>query len=480
MPSTLTAERLATSLTAEERARLFSPRVACGGPARKLHDKFTEQRWAGRAWCPHVPTPRQAAFLGYQGPEALYGGAAGGGKTDAALMAAEQYVCVPGYNAIIFRQTYGQLAQDGGLIERSMEWWAGHADYHAGAHRWHFPSGASITFGSLQYEKDKHKYQGANYHFVYFDELTNFPTGGAYTYLFSRLRRAAEADGLARCPHCGLSEADVPLRMRAGTNPGGVGGKWVYDRFVAPWRDMLAGKRAPNVDRIFIPSLLRDNPYLDYDSYLVSLSQLDPVERAQLLDGDWDVRQKGAMFDRFNMEIVDDYPRDAALCRYYDFAATEDQGDNDPDWTVGTLMALKDGQVWVVDVDRYRAAPGELENRLKQRAALDGRYVQIVLEQEGGASGKITGNHMLRNVLSGYTAFSEPKRANKADAARPFSAACANGNVKVVRGAWNEDYFDELEMFPKPGYHDDQVDASSGAFNWLHGLGTRRRGGLRS
>lgn len=482
MSSTLTADAIASALTPEERISLFSPRAACGGPPRRLYDKFTERRWNAASWCPHVPTPRQAAFLAYQGIEALYGGAAGGGKTDSALMAAAQYVCVPGYNAIIFRQTYGQLAQDGGLIERSREWWSNVADYHAGAHRWHFPSGASITFGSLQWEKDKHKYQGANYHFVYFDELTNFPTGGAYTYLFSRLRRgdASAALNLRRCPDCGLSEADVPLRMRSGTNPGGVGGKWVYDRFVGPWRQMLEGKREPDVNRIFIPSLLKDNPYLDYDAYLQSLMLLDPMERAQLLDGDWDVRQRGSMFDRFNMPVVDDWPRDATTVRYYDFAATEDQGDNDPDWTVGALLALKDGQVWIVDIDRYREAPGEVEKRLKHRAALDGRTVPVVMEQEGGSSGKIAGAHFVRNVLAGYTAYSEPKRTNKTEAARPLSAATSNGNVFVVRGPWNEEFFDELEMFPKPGYHDDQVDACSGAFNWLHGLGNRRRGGLRA
>lgn len=225
------------SLSPDLRAKLYTPREACGGPVRSLYDKVTGLRWKAPSWCPHVPTPRQAAFLLYEGKEALYGGAAGGGKTDAALMSAAQFLCVPGYNAICFRQTYGQLSQDGGLIERSMEWWSEYANYNQGEHRWTFPSGASLTFGSLQYERDKHKYQGAEYHFIYFDELTNFPTPAAYTYLFSRLRKPAESSGLTRCPQCGLSLADVPLRMRAGTNPGGVGGGWVFDRFVAPWRE---------------------------------------------------------------------------------------------------------------------------------------------------------------------------------------------------------------------------------------------------
>lgn len=469
------------ALTPEQRVDLFTPRVACGGPNRMLYDKYTGLRWAAQSWSPHVPTPRQAAFLMYQGREALYGGAAGGGKTDAALMAACQYVDVPGYRAIIFRQTYGQLAQDGGLIERSKEWFSGYGTYDSGGHVWRFPSGSSIRFGALQYDKDKHKYQGANYHFVYFDELTNFPTSGAYTYLFSRLRRPeAEGSKLARCSHCNLSAADVPLRMRSGTNPGGVGGSWVFDRFVGPWRQMLEGKAEANRNRVFVPSLLRDNPYLDFDAYAESLGELDPVERSQLLSGDWDVRARGAMFDRFSMPIVDDWPRDAKGVRYWDFASTADSGTNDPDWTVGAHMVLKDGQAWIVHIDRFRADSSEVERRVRHRAELDGRSMPIVMEREPGASGKIAANHFVRNVLPGFAAVAEPKSINKAEAARPVSAAAGNGNVFVVRGDWNEAFFDELEMFPKPGYHDDQVDGVSGGFNWLNGLGNRARGGLRS
>jgi len=460
------------AIPAEKRAEMFTPRAACGGPPRRLFDRFTGLRWNQNSWTPHVPTPRQAAFLMYQGREALYGGAAGGGKTDAALMAASQYVCVPGYNSIIFRQTYGQLSQDDGLIERSQEWWGDVADYNQGQHRWTFPSGASVTFGSLQYEHDKHKYQGAAYHFVYFDELTNFPTDGAYRYLFSRIRRKADEDGtqLPVCPHCGISAATIPLRMRAGTNPGAKGGKWVFDRFVAPWRAWVEGRGEANPHRIFVPSRLKDNPYLDYEAYVASLMELDPVERAQLLAGDWDVRVRGSMFDRFAMPIVDDWPRDAHTVRYYDFAASEDNGSNDPDWTAGALVAVKDGQCWIVHMDRYRAEPGDLENRVRHQAELDGRRVPIIMEREGGASGKIAGANMVRRVLAGFAAQALPKNQNKAEAARPISAAAKNGNVFIVRGDWNEAWFDEAEMFPKPGFHDDQVDAVSGGFNWLMGL----------
>lgn len=464
----------------EQRAALFTPREACGAPIRSLSDKVTGMSWNGPSWSPHVPTPRQALFLIEQGREALYGGAAGGGKTDAALMAASQYFCVPGYNAVIFRQTYGQLAQDGGLIERSKEWWSQYGTYAHGGHRWHFPSGASLTFSALQYEKDKHKHQGAEYHFAYFDELTNFPTDAAYRYLFSRLRKPAQSESLARCPKCGLSLADVPLRMRAGTNPGGVGGSWVYDRFVAPWRGVLDGTVEFNPNRVFIPSRLIDNPYLDFDSYAETLGELDPVERARLLEGDWDVRAKGSMLDRLNMPVVDSWPAEAQLCRYWDLAATDAMDADDPDWTAGALLAEYDGRVWIVHIDRFRANPGGVEKRIRARAEADGQLVPVIMEREGGASGKSTAHHYRRRVLNGFAFYDLPKRASKAEAARPLSSAAQNENVLVVRGDWNNDWFDEADVFPQPGFHDDQVDAVSGAFNWLAGADRKAGGGLRA
>jgi predicted phage terminase large subunit-like protein len=81
---------------------------------------------------------------------------------------------------------------------------------------------------------------------------------------------------------------------------------------------------------------------------------------------------------------------------------------------------------------------------------------------------------------AGYEAYEDPKSSSKAEAARPWSAAAANGNVFVVRAPWNDAFFDEVEMFPHDGYHDDQVDAVSGGFNWLHGFAGPRRGGLRA
>src|SRR5688572_3833424 len=78
-------------------------------------------------YCPHAPEPPQQAFLSLEQLEALYGGAAGGGKSDAMLMAALQYVHVPSYSAIIMRRTFAELSLEGALLSRAHQW-LGHTD----------------------------------------------------------------------------------------------------------------------------------------------------------------------------------------------------------------------------------------------------------------------------------------------------------------------------------------------------------------
>ncbi len=163
-------------------------------------------------------TPRQKDFLWLDCLEAFYGGAAGGGKSSALLMAALQLVDIPGYSAIIFRQTYADLALPGALMDRSFEWLLPtDAKWNATEKKWLFPSGATLNFGYLESENDKYRYRSSEFQFIGFDELTNF-TETQYRFLFSRLRRT--------------NSINVPLRMRSASNPGGVGHDWVKTRFV--------------------------------------------------------------------------------------------------------------------------------------------------------------------------------------------------------------------------------------------------------
>lgn len=200
--------------------------------------------------------------------EVLYGGAAGGGKSEAILMAALQYVEVPRYAAIIFRKTYADLALPGALMDRAYEVLGNtSAKWNGSEKTWTFPSGATLSFGYLDNENDRFRYQGSEFQYVGFDELTQFKERD-YRFLFSRRRRTVDAK--------------VPLRMRAGTNPGGPGHLWVKKRFDPE------GRKRPVRGRAFVKALISDNPWLDADEYKSSsLSELDSQTRRQYEFGDW-------------------------------------------------------------------------------------------------------------------------------------------------------------------------------------------------
>lgn len=256
--------------------------------------KFTKKQYKELAellkirltpYIPHVPHPTQHAFLWLTCLEALYGGAAGGGKSHALLMAALQYVDIPGYNAILFRKTYADLNLPGSLIPRSHEWLAGSdAKWNENDSRWTFPSGATLSFGYMRNDEDRHRYQSAEFQFVGFDELTHF-SKLQYTYMFSRVRKPA--DLTARNP---LSK--VPLRVRSASNPGGRGHQWVKSRFVKPMGDRENEPDDPT-QRVFIPAKLPDNPSVDAKTYMAALSEVDESTQMQLVHGDWDAREPG-------------------------------------------------------------------------------------------------------------------------------------------------------------------------------------------
>lgn len=368
----------------------------------------------------------------------MYGGAAGGGKSDALLMAALQFVDYPGYAALIFRRTYADLSLPGAIMDRAGDWLGGTAAKWNGTEKtWTFPTGSTLTFGYLEHENDKYRYQGAELQMIGFDELTQF-SETQYRYLFSRLRR--------------LQGVELPVRMRSASNPGGVGHDWVYNRFFTEGR--AAG-------RYFVPSMLTENPHLDAEEYLQSLAELDPYTKALLLKGDWTAKPPGRKFRREWFKVVDEAPADAKAVRFWDLAATEPKPGKDPDWTAGALVAFKGGQYWIKDLVRTRATPGGVEDLVRQTAEMDGRAVDIWMEQEPGSSGVNTIHHYATQVLVGFTFRGRRATGSKEVRANPVSSAAQAGNIFLVRARWNGAFLDEVVSFPG-GSHDDQVDAVSG------------------
>lgn len=410
-------------------------------------------------FCPEQPSINQKVFLRTYSIEALFGGAAGGGKSSALLMAALQYVDVPGYSAILFRRTFADLSLPGALMDRFRTWCSNYDDIHWNANSYvaTFPSGARISFGYLNNTNDYLRYKGSEFQFIGMDEVTEIRESD-YRYLFSRLRRPATGP---------LSS--VPLRMRCASNPAP---NWVRQRFIVEGQDK---------GRIFVPSRLTDNPGIDADSYRQALSALDPIERRRLEEGDWWSTTLGTMFDRTSVVIIDkdEVPTvtsSARVVRFWDLAATEpNQATPDPDWTVGTLMLFDEGVAYVLDVKKKRIKADKVEQFIAQTAYEDGVTIPIRMEQEPGSSGKALVDQYARYVLPGFDFGANRSTGDKITRARPFAAALANGNVRVVRGAWLSDWLDELSSFPESANHDDQVDSATGAFNYLTGLGLPQR-----
>jgi predicted phage terminase large subunit-like protein len=252
------------------------------------------------------------------------------------------------------------------------------------------------------------------------------------------------------------------------TNPGREGHIWVRDRFITSptYEDPVDGSTK---SRLFIPARLEDNPHIDRDEYVRSLGQLDAISKAQILNGDWTVRRGGMKFQREWFPIVQSFPPKSRLVRYWDLAATAPKkGNQDPDYTVGLLMAEQKGQFWIADIVRRRESSGAIDTLIQSVASSDGRSVVIGMEQEPGASGVKVVDDFARRVLKGYSFVPVRATGSKEVRATPFATAAGLGNVFLVQGDWNADFLDELELFPR-GAHDDQVDGASGAHELLTG-----------
>ena len=433
----------------------------------------------------------QERFLASSADIAIYGGAAGGGKSWALLLEPLRHVSKPEFSAVFFRRNTTQVRNPGGLWDESMKLYPATGGVPAqSVILWQWPGGGKVKFAHLEHESSKLDWQGAQIPLICFDELTHF-SRSQFFYLLSRNRSM-----------CG-----VKPYIRATCNPDAD--SWVAE-LIAWWIDQDTGYPIPErsgvvryfcvlndsvlwgdsadelLDRYgnpdlpighedqirpksltFIGAKLTDNRALMAadPGYLANLKALPAVEQARLLGGNWKIRPAaGLYFRREWCQIVDAAPAGAQVVRYWDLAATVKTESNDPDWTVGIKLSRdgRTGRFCVLHAARLRDTPLSVERAILNTASADGHGCRIGLPQDPGQAGKAQSRYLV-GQLAGYSASTRSERGDKITRFGPFSAQCQAGNVDILRGAWNEDFFSALEGFPDAA-HDDDADACGGAF----------------
>ena len=437
----------------------------------------------------------QTEFLSTHADIAFYGGAAGGGKSFGLLLDAVRHYDNGDFSGVIFRRERPMITNPGALWDESQKLFRHFdAEPNISKLKWKFPSGMTVQFDHLFHEDDKLNWQGSQIPFIGFDEVTHF-TRTQFFYLISRARSTSGVPGHIRAT-CNpdpdswvaefiswwIGEDGFPIKERSGKL------RW----FIRQGEEFVwANTRKELIDQYgdglkveggciplsvtFISAKITDNKILlkKDPTYLANLHSLNRVDRARLLDGNWKTKASaGDYFNRSMFEIVDAVPSNIVRrIRYWDRASTKPSEQNpNPDWTVGLKLSVDGYGTWYVEhVCRFRDRPLVVKETIKKMATQDGFRTQIGIEQDPGQAGVAEADDLVR-FLRGHVVRKYPVTKAKEVRAKPVSSQAEAGNIKVVRGPWNEAFFNELESFPpaKDKGKDDQVAAFSGAFNALN------------
>jgi predicted phage terminase large subunit-like protein len=439
----------------------------------------------------------QLQFLESRADIVISGGGAGGGKTVGLLLLPIKYIRkYPRFGMVIFRREFPQITAEGGLWDQSMDLYRHLGGIpREGYHDWRFPNGSKIRFAHMQREDDRHSWDGSEIPLICFDQAESF-TWKQISYMFSRNRSTCGVRPHMRMtcnpdPDCWLREflkwwidddSGLAIKERSG-----VVRYFVNINNEVIWgdnKDELRKKHGPDCrpkSCTFIPSSIFDNKILmDADpGYLASLQALPLVERERLLGCNWNIRYTaGNYFKREWFEIVDAVPATVDAVRYWDRAAvlTKPGEEDKASWTAGLCMGKSaTGVYYIMDVSRFQDTPLKVKEQIKNIASQDGNKTRIGIEQDPGQAGKAEAQDQARN-LTGYRVTINVVRESKGKRAEPLSAQVEAGNVKIVRGRWNEAFLREMQNFDgSPKCVSDQVDAASGAFYLLT---QKKRGGV--
>lgn len=432
----------------------------------------------------------QEKFLSCEADIVFYGGAAGGGKTYSMLLEALRNTDLPDFGAVIFRRTIPEIKNEGGIFDESMKMYPffnatpNHSELY-----WRFPSGSTISFAGLEHDKSVLNWQGAQICMIGFEELTHF-TKRQFFYMLSRNRSSCGVRPYIRCttnpdkkswvrsfidwwihpklnPDGTVNElAGYPIESRSG-----VIRYFIVENNEVIWRDSPDEFADPTQAKsfTFIAAKLTDNKILmaNDPGYLANLKALPKHERDALEGGNWDAEATvGEFFLRDWFPVIKAMPANVKrVLRYWDRAASEE---DTADYTAGIKLAeLYDGRFVVMHSNRFRGRPMKVESSVLNTASQDGFQTEIGIEQDPGQAGLMEAQYLV-GKLSGYRTHINKPTVNKLTRAGPVSSQAEVGNILVLEGPWNEDFFQELDAFPSKA-HDDQVDALSGAFQILTG-----------
>jgi predicted phage terminase large subunit-like protein len=404
------------------------------------------------------------------------------GKSWSLLVEPLRHIDNKDFGAVIFRRTIPELTNEGGLWDEAAKIYPLiDARSNENDKQYMFPSGARISFAHMQHEKDKLAWKSAQIPLIQFDQLETF-SASQFFYMLSRNRsmcgvrpyvRASanpEPGWLADFLDWWIGDDGYAILERSGVI------RWmVRENDLNYWSDSKAELQAEHPNSTpksvtFILSTIYDNQILlDNDpGYLANLQALDNIERQRLLGdgkrgGNWKIKPSaGKVFNKAWFEIVDAVPAGVGDVRFWDLAATEKK---EADFTASCKGRIVNGITYIMEATNEQIDPARTDKTIFNTAAQDGKAIKIRWEQEGGASGKRDSYHIV-TMLQGYDARGIIPQGDKLLRAKPLAAQAFAGNVKLLRGAWNERWLNHMHGQPDLD-HDDEMDAASGMYNEL-------------
>jgi len=431
---------------------------------------------------PH-PGP-QWSFLETKADICLYGGGAGGGKSWALLLEGLRHIGNPGFTAVIFRRIRDSIKKPGSLWDQSMRLYSSIVKQPPNLSElsWQFPSGAGLSFGSLQYETDLMKWHSSEICYIGFDEVTEM-SERSFFYLLSRNRSTCGVRPYVRASCNPDSESWIakfvewwidqetglpisePWWPLIAEQWRGVERSGVIRWFVRDGDEIIWGTKEELVKRYgplraksftFIPARLEDNPTLETinPEYRANLESLPTTDRERLLGNNWKIRPSaGKLFPRTKWQFCQEAPAEARLCRYVDKAAHEGTAGAR---TAMVLVGESKGRWYIVHARAGRWSEFEVEDQIKTIAYEDrARYgwrVRTCVEREPGSGGKFSARSTIKN-LAGFDVGEKPARTAKHIAWKPLASQVQAENVWIVTGdpnapaAWDwGEFINELDV----------------------------------